>query len=99
MTDWTLDKICSLTTKPEVLNALHACRPGHPWNKTAKNPWRNAWFIASQQPSYVISCDATAWLEKQAKEEEIEQLSHDALRSEWHQRKYRAARRALLRAP
>jgi hypothetical protein len=66
MAEWTLDRICRLTTNPTMLNALHACRPDHPWNKAAEFPWRNAWFLALQQPSYVISNAATDWLAKQA---------------------------------
>ena len=43
MSEWTLDRICRMTTNPALLNALHACRPDHPGNKTAERPWRNAW--------------------------------------------------------
>ncbi len=66
MTDWTIDRICELTKKPEMLNALHACREGHPWNKSAVNPWLSAWFLCGQQPGYYMPADATAWLRKQA---------------------------------
>jgi hypothetical protein len=66
MTEWTLDRICRLTTNPTMLNALHACRPDHPWNKATELPWQNAWFLAMQQPSYVIPNDATGWLAEQA---------------------------------
>lgn len=65
----TIDQICSMTTNPTVLNALHACRPNHPLNKITERPWRNAWFLAAQQPSYVINSDALDWLYKQAKQE------------------------------
>lgn len=63
---WTLDRICELTSKPEILNALHACRDGHPWNATAERPWHNAALLAQQQPSYVIPCAAVNWLLKQS---------------------------------
>jgi hypothetical protein len=66
MTTWTLDRVCQLTRKPAVLNALHACREGHPLNKTEPRPWLNAWFLASAQPSYVIPADACDWLKEQA---------------------------------
>jgi len=66
MSDWTLDRICELTTNPTLLNALHACRPDHPWNKAAELPWRNAWFLAMQQRITIIPEEATAWLAKQA---------------------------------
>jgi hypothetical protein len=62
----TLDQICQMTRNPTVLNALHACRPDHPWNKTTKNPWYSAYFVAMQQPSYEINCAACDWLYKQA---------------------------------
>jgi len=64
---WTIDKICELTNKPSLLNALHACRDGHPLNKTADRPWRNAHFVAMQQPSYVIPTDACDWLLSQSR--------------------------------
>lgn len=63
----TIDQICQMTTKPSVLNALHACRPDHPWNKITKTPWLNAYAVASQQPAYHISGAATDWLLAQAK--------------------------------
>ncbi len=62
-----IETICRMTTRPEVLNALHACRHNHPLNNPFQ--WRNAYALASQQPSYVIDCAATCWLEKQAKQE------------------------------
>jgi hypothetical protein len=69
MTAWTLDRICSLTNNPQMLNALHACRPNHPLNN--RYQWRDAWFLACQRPSYEISNDATGWLAKQAAKEEM----------------------------
>jgi hypothetical protein len=69
MTAWTIDKVCQLTSNPTVLNALHACRPDHPWNKDAVRPWFSAYFIAAQQPSYVIPSDAIAWLLERAADE------------------------------
>jgi hypothetical protein len=65
-TDMDIDTICGMAKSAELRNALHACRDGHPWNKTAKHPFRNAWFMASQRPSYEISSEALRWLEKQA---------------------------------
>lgn len=64
MTTWTIDRICALTTNPEVLNAFHACQPGHPLNNAWQ--WRNAWAMALQRPSHEIQCDAVAWLLVQA---------------------------------
>ena len=61
-----IDEICGMAKSAELRNALHACRDGHPLNKTPENPFRNAWFMASQRPSYEISSEALIWLEKQA---------------------------------
>ena len=65
----TIDRICEMTKHAELLNALHACRPGHPWNKTAVRPWTNAWWLACQRPYPEISAAALWWLEQQAKKE------------------------------
>ena len=46
----TLNEICQMTTNPEFLNTLHACREGHPWNTLDANHWHSAWFLACQQP-------------------------------------------------
>ena len=62
-----LDRICSQTTNPQMLNALHACRPNHPLNN--KFQWRNAHALAAQRPSYEISCADTDWLAKEAAKE------------------------------
>jgi hypothetical protein len=45
-----LDGICEQIARAEVLNALHACRPGHPWNLTAEYPWRNAYAMVRALP-------------------------------------------------
>lgn len=63
-----LDQICQMTRRPEVLNTLHACRAGHPWNVPGVNHFRAAWFIAAQRPGYEISCADTDWLKQQADE-------------------------------
>ena len=63
----TLAEICSGTTNPEMLNALHACRPAHPLNN--KFQWRNAWALACQRPSYEISNAMTGWLAEHAEKE------------------------------
>lgn len=61
----TIDQITAQTTKPEVLNALHACRPGHPLNN--KFQWRNAYTLAAQNGGYFgIHSDAIEWLKEQA---------------------------------
>lgn len=63
---WDLDKICRLITKPDVLNALHACREGHPLNKMTMRPWLNAYVLCLQQPSYVVPISACLWLRTEA---------------------------------
>jgi hypothetical protein len=69
MSDWTLDRICSQTTNPETLNALHACRPGHPLNNPFQ--WRNAYALATQRQGYFeIERAAVEWLAEQANKEE-----------------------------
>lgn len=66
----TLNQICQQTMNPALLNALHACRPNHPWNRTTKQPFTNALFLAKQQGYFKrLSHEAEAWLEARAKEE------------------------------
>jgi hypothetical protein len=60
-----LNQICNETTNPELLNALHACRLGHPLNHP--HCWINAYSIAVCQPfARALSRAAIDWLEKQA---------------------------------
>lgn len=60
-----LDTICRQTTAPSVLNALHACRDGHPLNRDNKYCWRNAHSIALRDRG--ISSRDTDWLASMAK--------------------------------
>jgi hypothetical protein len=63
----TIDTICQMTTNPTLLNALHACRPDHPWNKTTKEPFANALFVAKQVAfKDRLSGEAEEWLRVQA---------------------------------
>jgi len=64
--EWTLDRICELVARPETLNVLNACRPGHPWNATARRPWSDAAFVLAQRPSYEVPSTAIDWLRRQA---------------------------------
>lgn len=59
----TIDQICQQTTNPSLLNALHACRDGHPLNKITPAPFFNAYMLAAQQP-YAKRPDSLAidWL-------------------------------------
>lgn len=67
--EWTIDRICKLTTRASFLNALHACRPNHPWNKTAVRPWREAYFLAEQGHFLELPYAAIDWLRRQAETE------------------------------
>lgn len=40
-----IDQICQRVTSASLLNALHACRPGHPWNTSGTNHFANATFM------------------------------------------------------
>lgn len=61
----TLDQICQMTKKASTLNALHACREGHPLNKFTDKPFWNAAVVASQDRN--INMTALQWLTDQAK--------------------------------
>jgi hypothetical protein len=61
---WTIDKVCQLTTNPELLAALHACRDGHPLNHPMA--WENAYSLAAQAPSYSFDGAALEWLQQMA---------------------------------
>lgn len=52
-----LDYLASHTTSTETLNALHACRPGHPWNKGNTHCWRNAYALVLGRTMDFLSAD------------------------------------------
>lgn len=60
-----IEAFCQETNRPAVLNALHACIPGHPFGRNNPTKWRNAWTIVCQHPTDFSCCD-TSWLAKQA---------------------------------
>jgi hypothetical protein len=62
-----IDTICKMTTRPQTLNALHACRDGHPLGKNNNWKWRNAAAMVFLNPD--ISMSARDWVEKQASAE------------------------------
>jgi hypothetical protein len=62
----TIDEICEMTTNAEVLNALHACREGHPNN--SKTQWRNAFYLVAGRREFTTR--AIWWLRDKAQEEE-----------------------------
>ena len=59
-----IDAICKMTTRPQTLNALHACRDGHPLGRGNNYKWRNAHAMACQNRD--INSAAIDWLEKKA---------------------------------
>lgn len=61
----TLDDICLMTTRVSTLNALHACREGHPWNNDCQ--WQNAWAAAVQDKN--VNVRAINWLNEKARKE------------------------------
>ncbi len=62
-----LDEICSEARTCEMKNALHACRPGHPLNKNAAWPFKNALFVAATNRG--ISAWSLTWLKEMAAKE------------------------------
>lgn len=61
----TLDQICQMTTSPDLLNALHACRENHPLNGPYQ--WRNAYSLAAHHKDMTLS--AIHWLKVRANQE------------------------------
>lgn len=45
----------------ELLNAVHACRPGHPLNKVKAFPFLNLWFMAANRLPHPLA----EWLREQ----------------------------------
>lgn len=62
----TIDSICKQIESAEVLNALHACRKGHPLGKgkEAGMLFRNAAFMIS--PYLGVNSFEVEWLEGKA---------------------------------
>ncbi len=66
-----LNRLCRQPVSVSCLNALHACRPGHPWNATAVQPFNNAWALVAQDRSWIDDSAAYEWLREQASKERI----------------------------
>jgi hypothetical protein len=64
--DRYLDDLCARTHSPSVLNALHACRSGHPLN--SETQWRDAYVLVQQHTQDFLGADL-AWLRERALEE------------------------------
>lgn len=68
-----LDRICENIGRAQTLNALHACRPGHPLNKDNDFCWRNAQMLVAQLDGFTrrdIDPHDILWLEKMARKEQ-----------------------------
>ena len=59
-----IDQICLGAKSAEFLNALHACRDGHPLNGPYQ--WRNAHAIAVQRATREVDSVALDWLRRKA---------------------------------
>jgi hypothetical protein len=57
--DDRLDELCAVTANPEVLNALYACRHGHPLG------WQHAYALVWQHIDEFLDADLD-WLETRA---------------------------------
>jgi hypothetical protein len=71
-TNERIDRICECIGKSNTLNALHACRDGHPWNKNNNWCWRNAFWLVKQldYTSYSdIPMEDREWLQHMATKE------------------------------
>jgi hypothetical protein len=67
--DAALDRICEHITQPETLNALHACREGHPLGEGNAYKWRNAAAMVAMTPYFETKIQAYQWLADKAIEE------------------------------
>jgi len=64
-----IDRICRNVSRAELLNALHACRPGHPWNVAGVNHFENAAFMLAGGRNGATWADLD-WLAKMSKKNE-----------------------------
>lgn len=63
-----LNDLCQMTSKPDVLNALHACRDGYPLGRRNNFKWRNAYVLVRQNTVDFARADLS-WLKAQAEVE------------------------------
>lgn len=52
-----------------LLNAVHACRPGHPLNQAISNPFSNLRFMMSGWGNMGLTAKQLRWIDGQAAEE------------------------------
>ncbi len=63
-----LNALCANTTRANVLNALHACRPNHPLGRGNAYKWRNAYSLVQQKQVDFLTADID-WLHDKALDE------------------------------
>ena len=66
--DHRLDELCQRTRSPFILNALHACRPGHPLGQDNHTKWRSAQAMIAQYARDFAGVD-TRWIDAEAEAE------------------------------
>jgi hypothetical protein len=64
-----LDVIASALTRPEQINAIHACREGHPLGNGNNWKWRTASYVVRQAWWAGIAYEHVRWIEAKAEEE------------------------------
>lgn len=69
-TDEALNAICEQVTKPDTLNALHACRSER---MTSAYQWRNAHALMAQNKFFSGIQEVVVWLRDKADDEQVEQ--------------------------
>jgi hypothetical protein len=60
-----INQLCACVDAPSVLNALHACPPGHPLNNAWQ--WRNAYVLAREHTTgFILAAEAILELKARA---------------------------------
>lgn len=68
--DAIAEAIGSMGASADLLNALHACRPGHPLNEAAFSPFLNlAFMLAGRQCKSALTLEHRNWLSKMVAQE------------------------------
>ena len=72
-----INDLCQRTTKPNTLNAIHACRDNHPLGRDNARKWRNAMAMVVQSGTDFSGSDLR-WLEDRAREEQIAAIAQSS---------------------
>lgn len=80
--EW-LDRIAEAVGRgsAELLNAVHACRDGHPLNKNRRTPFADLQFMLA--PRTVLPADVEEWLRRQVAAERVRQGDFVLLKQEY----------------